>query len=856
MLLSLSIIFFFNLIAGSPLLTGFPRGGDTPIHMVKILFIEENWPYVRWSHEWGSGCPLFLEYPPGSYYISLCFQKMLNVSLFDAYKLVSFASVLFAAFAIYFFMKTNFKGELAALAAAILYLATPTSWNFLSYWGFFPQSVAVPFLIFMLVFYGLYQRRERKRYLIASIFCYTLVLLTHQFLSFVGPFLLGVYALALVIASKASFWKSIIIVFTLGVASLCLAGFWYLPYLTSYLRITMGMISAGTTVEIRYLDLPSLLGTSPSSNFLRLALWLDIFALVGAVFAVKKRGLFLFPLILSILTIILSLEPAIGVLSFLYLERFMAIRLLILIGIFLSMLAGIGFSELVMRANALVNRKGRRTVFRRLLVVSFILLIFAPTSLYMRGEEERSTYHLGTYNLSERISEHIDGEFSRILVHEGGLSETLSLVTKVPQAGSYIGNLLIPDWLEFVHEAFYGEIGGKKTVQYLADWFGVKYVTITDQHASLWKYDSDLWSPIWSQDGFLLLRYANATSIISASNVPVVLIVGNDIAYNNIFCGLSACGCDTHSLILVRGSDCLEDYSLEELDRFDVVVLYGYSYRDRDKSWALLAEYVKNGGGLVIDTGYSPDTGGSMPAPCPVKEVNKSAVNRDWHSTYIDYQITNGIDFSSFSPAIYEGGPWGVSASGNDSVHSWAQPIFWDEGRPLVVCGQQDKGRVIWSGLNLPYHVLTYGNYWEALFLANMIKWASGAIENLSFTDNYMVKRESPERIEIRVNEKTSGVLVRECYFGNWHAYIEVESGPMQNLKIYKAGPDFMYVHVPSNVEPPARVFFEYGWTWSEIAGYAISVITFAVLVMYTIGLPVRKLVKSTAKRQVRQEAS
>jgi len=54
-------------------------------------------------------------------------------------------------------------------------------------------------------------------------------------------------------------------------------------------------------------------------------------------------------------------------------------------------------------------------------------------------------------------------------------------------------------------------------------------------------------------------------------------------------------------------------------------------------------------------------------------------------------------------------------------------------------------------------------------------------------------KKINPEKIVVIVNNASSGVLLKEFYFKDWHAYLEVDGKKMSELKIFRAGPNFMY---------------------------------------------------------------
>ena len=60
----------------------------------------------------------------------------------------------------------------------------------------------------------------------------------------------------------------------------------------------------------------------------------------------------------------------------------------------------------------------------------------------------------------------------------------------------------------------------------------------------------------------------------------------------------------TQGYLLAEGSRDIDDFSPEELSKFDVLLLHGYQYGSGEEAWDLLNAYVSGGGSLFIDTGW------------------------------------------------------------------------------------------------------------------------------------------------------------------------------------------------------------------------------------------------------------
>jgi len=490
------------------------------------------------------------------------------------------------------------------------------------------------------------------------------------------------------------------------------------------------------------------------------------------------------------------------------------------------------------------------------IVVSSVMIIDANPDGKITGRIVLSNFRIPDREIMYR---------AKVIVDWGG--SWFNYRYDVPQTGHYYGlGTLNPDWdswFQFVA----GETENYNETNFLLEWWSVKWILSPDPKAISIPHEySHQWENFLSKPeyyeftakiGDVYQFNFSATPIISATNTVTLLVLGSRwIDYSDVFRSLAFSDYDSRYVIPIRSCEYIDDHNLDELSRFDAIILYGYKYRDQAKAWRLLSEYVENGGGLIIETGYSPDINAShIPIPCPVDRTIKMDFGKEWHLSYVENSITKEIDFLSFSPAIYNSSgvlyPWGVSASYNESVRSWAEAVLWDGGHPLVVTGEYGKGRVVWSGLNLIHHAMVYKNSLESSFIAKMIQWVTKdkGISDVSYT----VDRPHPEEVTLTVDSEAKGVLFKESYFKNWYAHLTDANGQKHSLRIYEAGPGFMYVYIPNDVRFPIKVVFNYCWTWDEVVGYLISTMTLIALVMYAVGLPVDKPAKKMANKLEKQ---
>jgi len=113
-----------------------------------------------------------------------------------------------------------------------------------------------------------------------------------------------------------------------------------------------------------------------------------------------------------------------------------------------------------------------------------------------------------------------------------------------------------------------------------------------------------------------------------------------------------------------------------------------------------------------------------------------------------------------------------------------------------------------------------------------MVGWTSRASEETRVQVKCGAERVSPEKVAVRVDSAASGILFKEFYFKDWHAFLEKDERKIRELKICRAGPDFMYIAIPRDSEYPITVVFEFGRT-IEYTGLSVSATTLSLLLTY-----------------------
>jgi len=822
-------VLVFALYAYSPVLYGFPKGGDAPNALSMIRYLEKWWPHFpRWNTEWGCGYPFLTFYQPLGIVFTFLLSKALNLSIFTAYKLTMLLIVTSASLALYLLSLLLFEDEAAALAVAFLYLSTPGSFNNLIYYGNYTEHFGYPFLIVSMLLLHLYVKSLKRSFLIISIISYALLLLSHSLMAALGTVVLFTYLLWLHFKERVPltrFIKTSLLFFGFGVS---LTAFWYVPFMSFGAFKQYGIVSPKTWGP---LSIEQLVGL-PGSGFTRLAPWTVLLATVGSFISLKKKtNRFL---LLWALIFLFYLEAnRFAIFYPLYGGAVSPLRFLPWASIFLSLLGG----QAVKFARTRITSKR----FLAFMVVSVVAL---PLAYVQRVEVRGATHHEGTFALMKELSGVVDGRIA-FPGYMGQFHQTFNLVSNESQLSNYqlqsAPNLA---WIGTADAYLFKGFGGVEEAVAVCRWYGLEYLFLDEGSEAPWATASQYFEETWRGHGYRLFRVVNSTPYASVGDRRKILVVGDRYAYENIFWTLIQTKFDPEVDALVWMDAKVDDLDVEELRNFDIVVLYGYSYRNRDEMMRVLQRYVIEGGSLFIDTGYSPDSETpELTPPFPVTATKAENFGFTWTFTCKSSEILQDVNFTAFAPPRYGDYPWGVSRASNLTLQPWAETLVWLNGYPIIVTGEYGKGEVIWCGLNLPYHAKSYRNREEAKLLLNLLNWLSPPKDKPSCEAE--VERSIPEKIVITLDEKVEGdisVFVRETYFPKWKAYLESES-KRRRLDLYYSGPGFMLIILPKEIETPAKLIIRYETTKIECVGYAITLITI-LLAFYATGSKVLRVLR------------
>lgn len=395
----------------------------------------------------------------------------------------------------------------------------------------------------------------------------------------------------------------------------------------------------------------------------------------------------------------------------------------------------------------------------------------------------------------------------------------------------------------YLEDPFYGK--DPDLVANWTRWFGLNYLffeTSTDTRF-LREAGWEPWVSSYTDEGVLTggaLKFSEENPLADLSEKPAVLVIGqnNVDAYGQVFRLASYGALPYEDAFIIWGKGTLDRYSVEELKNFDALALHGYAYSNPQKVSKTLADYVRQGGKVFIDTGWQytvPDWESDDPLDIiPLKKLSWKNLGKASDYSLEDFEIGGTLDLSQFGPLDYQGEPWSVSTSEKSDLRTGAQVILSVNDYPLVAAYKLGEGRVVWSGMNLFAHAKQKEALYreEVTLLKNLFAWLNedSLVENFSVT----YQRDHPDKVEFTVEEDVPNggfLLWKEAYHPDFKASLVTSNeSPVTNLPIYRAGPGWALIKVPE-LKEGEKIVYEYKTPLVEKASSALSFLTLFFLI-------------------------
>ncbi|NIN65620.1 MAG: hypothetical protein GTO63_13185, partial [Anaerolineae bacterium] len=164
--------------------------------------------------------------------------------------------------------------------------------------------------------------------------------------------------------------------------------------------------------------------------------------------------------------------------------------------------------------------------------------------------------------------------------YQGQLVQRLNIYSDASQVNTYAFQLsLIHGMWGYQQGVFYSrEYGSPAALNDLAQWFGVEFVIVHPDIDPIEKYVQAGWDRVWSDREVEIWRFPDRTGMATATSRPSLLVVGKSDAdaFMNVFRVANEGMLGYEEALLVQGKARIDAYDLDELRRFDAVILYGY----------------------------------------------------------------------------------------------------------------------------------------------------------------------------------------------------------------------------------------------------------------------------------------
>ncbi len=341
--------------------------------------------------------------------------------------------------------------------------------------------------------------------------------------------------------------------------------------------------------------------------------------------------------------------------------------------------------------------------------------------------------------------------------------------------------------------------------------------------------------------------------VIYPTNAPTILVISDFGGYEDFLRGIAANNYNSQYVIPVAGGVNIDEFSGSDLKNFSSVYLHNYKYKNKNKAFNMLYKYVEGGGKVFVDTGaLSPDSeADDLPELFPFDSLVRDGLGREWDLDANNSDaLLKDVNIAGFGPLIFNDGEWKLSYS-EEPERSGATVVLRHKGKPVLVRQKIGTGEIIWSGMNLIYHMNQYKSPDEFKMFTNIVLEMT-ALSKVPIVESSAMWA-SPQKVTLDSKAGAKGVLFKEEGYKGWSA-----KANGSGVKVYKAGPTypgFMYAVV--NSSQPFKLEFKYSGEITAYLIWAVSIILALILTdkIFFNGFLIGKRFKFFSKGASRQVA-
>lgn len=785
----------------------YPWGSDVLHHLYKVWYLAEHWSrygtLAQWTPHWYNGTPITQYSPPLSYYLMLPLQLLLG-DVAVVYRLFVGFMVFGAAFLTYFLFASPL-GRPAAAFAGLVYVLSPYSIRTVFSEGDLPRTLALVVLpVALRLLLKIVDDGRRRDFVLLSPVVSALVV-SHDLV-----------ALAFLICFGGSLLLHGLIVdrrgldrVVMGLAAMLLgvglSSWWFIPSGTGFDLSDVPNFFLMAEKRLLYsADWSVIHGALGPVNLeaAYLGLVLMVLGVLGA--AVQPDRFSVIVGVAGGIAFLLAFGAQNPIAAYLPMsERIYPERFLHVTTLALALLS----ARLLRRILAL--RRPALALPLSLLMASMVMVDIAPYWALVKsanyGQMMGFTTSLsGEWNAGRLVDQAgIPGAtlFPTVL---DGLNQTYG---SSPEATPHLADIIAVnqavkmDYLDFVVSTY-------------ALW-NARFALISDNYAGLIsRLQQAGFRPKQYLNNQVLLRWDKPSSYFMVQDRDV-LVIGRGASGAAMLFPWAA----------QAASWFVDDYDLEYLSRFKVILLYDYRYRDIRKVEGVLRQLVDYGTVVVVDFANKDDEYLFDVTAYGAGIVGDYVLERE-----TDQGLFGGLDLRA-GPFSDDGRPWrGPGLVGLDSV--MLSLTAEDVHHPVVGYKKVGSGRVYFIGFNL----LTFAFQTHDLNLAQVV----GRLLDLGRPNKAIVPRDfevsaakwEHETISFAYDARQSvPVIVSTTYSPHWRA--TVDGIPVRLYEHER----LILVLLPQGRH---TVQLAYGWTWVQAIGLGVSALSLLGVILGAIFLPLK----------------
>lgn len=802
-----------------------PLGNDYYHSFNLINYFKNNltWPQDSWRYIWHYGGPTIITYPWLNFYLVQPVIKFFGLYQGSVYYFLG--TIFLYGFAAYFLFYRLSKSYFVSIGLAVSLIWSASTWRLISA-GSLTLTVNQFFLVLALLFIFIYLQNKKRKYLFLSSLVAGLSVISQSGSGF--PFIIPVNILIILgwWGGKERFWQA---------SKIKDLGFYLVISLlvslyTVYYTIVNILSSRGGFEQFDWMRLEAFSSIINKTDPLILVLFGICLLVVIFYKRLKVAIRKIFPILFAFLYLILfnlatinglnpfssSLPPP---------ENWYISTLLIALGV--AILWG--------EVTAIFSKCIKNWLIGFMAVAAFLILL-APFGYWqskdMLKSFEKSNIVCGAP--SEAIHQAmVKGNFSELdqvlpnwfkkddinwRLYSSCMDIWWNTLYKMPLTGGYdqlLTNKINRNYINWTNEIFNGTLVQKglsaeiikNSMLFHIDWLGIRYLERLGGFSYLADPEIIKLDNKPESDQVFEVNEKIKSPIVRPTKAPTMLVVSGQEGYDTVLRILAQENLNSRYIIPIQGPEYIEDLKNYDLTGFDAVFLYDYRYRKEKnfksypvKPWQKLYEYVNNGGSLFIETGSEVKESDiknlpmvNLPEVFPINKTTRNELGEAWDYTINQANFFKDVKIENFDKLVYQGSPWKISYTEGDALKNWAKSVLTQNGEQVLVSGELGQGKVIWSGLNLLYHIKSYNNLAESKLFRNLLGYLVNLNEEQPLVFNF--QRAKSENILIEAND-FKGVLFKESYYPGW----QVKQGD-EELKIYKAGFNFMYIPVKNSAE-------------------------------------------------------